>query len=1295
MYSSAFSVIPQLFRNSLRVLAAFLAALLLALCFSPGAAAQKPSGAAQAVVQSAQFKIAPEKYSGVCPVTLNFSASISVSAPSGKGPSSVTYRWARSDGGTSAPQTATFSGANYVITGMWMLGRDYSGWVALELLSPAAPGVNLHKLPFSVQCAGAPAKPAPAQPPLLALSHAVQVTPPPAAAPLSKPAAPVQPAAPVAPVPSQVNSATTKPAQPPLLALSHAVQATPPPAAAPSSKPAAPVQLAAPVAPVPSQVNSQTTVPVVRPAETYVQVIQPTAMPAASPGTVVTSPGIASAVSVTAQGNRAAAFLNEPDWDFETGIHGWAAQGDAFREQPVYGDAMLAGRVNPRPVSLGGDYWSDTPYPLGHHLEMWIGTGEHHPDRSAPRSATTDDAATGTLTSAEFLLQNPFLTFLLGGGNDIQRIRVELQIKAPTAADRAGLAVVGTDGDFAIVLFATGNGIDLMRREVWDVSSFAGRTARIRIVDNSPSKHINVDDFRFPAADPRPQLLHVQIGGFGFFRDPDAAIWGFADPHTHPASNLGFGGLLYGSVGGNWNDTQRNAQDALACDGARHGGATPIAQVLTSALEPAALGYIPARLSPLTVLACVPALGMLPSTALEASPASGAMVVNPMLALTALRGYLTTPLSALLAPCGDSFLHDALQHYGGGSPGFEGWPRWDTTIHQSMQTMNIHRAYEGGLRLMTVLAVNTRLLEYLMRAKGAPLESDRAIIETQTAEMRRVVSENSDWMEIALTPADARRIIASNKLAIILGSEVDDIGSLGFPTAQAEVEWLYNLGIRQITPIHLVDNRLGGAALYNDLFASSNNFLHRSPDNIAGSGWPRVEEGCPDSSSADCVQFKLSSLQVFAEDAFLFGLPSQGVPFVNAAEIYPGVQSLGGHRNADGLTAYGEEYLDQLMSHGMIISVDHMGEKVLDRVLTLAEQRHYPVLSDHSGFRDLAWRAGATSAHGKLPHESLKKRADVQRIYALGGMTAPILIPDDNQAYATRDGLAVANDAPGSSRSWAQNYLYALDFAGRDGFVAMATDYTLLAKPSPRFGVDAGEALHGDTLRDPGGVRRAGAMNQAAGVKYDSPIHEYRYHRFRSTTLYSMEERDMWEAIAAYWANVSPQQMYDEAPRSLFERTPIQQNKIVNLRRGLGVTDSNSEEATGRHGIILPGDASFYERRAGYLVSHTALGSAPALVADDGEEVRRLYGVMRPIYELALRMQEGTGADQPALLRSVFQGRDFDYNLDGLAHYGMLPDFIQDLHNIGITGEALYPLLRSSEGYVRMWERDAAAATPH
>jgi microsomal dipeptidase-like Zn-dependent dipeptidase len=49
--------------------------------------------------------------------------------------------------------------------------------------------------------------------------------------------------------------------------------------------------------------------------------------------------------------------------------------------------------------------------------------------------------------------------------------------------------------------------------------------------------------------------------------------------------------------------------------------------------------------------------------------------------------------------------------------------------------------------------------------------------------------------------------------------------------------------------------------------------------------------------------------------------------------------------------------------------------------------------------------------------------------------------------------------------------------------------------------------------------------------------------------------------------------------------------------------------------------------------------------------------------------------------------RVFDFNKDGLAHVGLLPDFIKDLTNVGLTEEELEPLFHSAEAYIRMWEK--------
>jgi hypothetical protein len=54
------------------------------------------------------------------------------------------------------------------------------------------------------------------------------------------------------------------------------------------------------------------------------------------------------------------------------------------------------------------------------------------------------------------------------------------------------------------------------------------------------------------------------------------------------------------------------------------------------------------------------------------------------------------------------------------------------------------------------------------------------------------------------------------------------------------------------------------------------------------------------------------------------------------------------------------------------------------------------------------------------------------------------------------------------------------------------------------------------------------------------------------------------------------------------------------------------------------------------------------------------------------------------------------FGIDGLAHYGLIPDFFQDVYSVlregagneGRRPAALFaPLFRSAEDYLRMWDR--------
>ena len=54
--------------------------------------------------------------------------------------------------------------------------------------------------------------------------------------------------------------------------------------------------------------------------------------------------------------------------------------------------------------------------------------------------------------------------------------------------------------------------------------------------------------------------------------------------------------------------------------------------------------------------------------------------------------------------------------------------------------------------------------------------------------------------------------------------------------------------------------------------------------------------------------------------------------------------------------------------------------------------------------------------------------------------------------------------------------------------------------------------------------------------------------------------------------------------------------------------------------------------------------------------------------------------------------RDFDFNRDGLAHYGLLPDLIADMKKLGASDPVVDTLFSSARAYVEMWERAEAVA---
>jgi hypothetical protein len=154
-------------------------------------------------------------------------------------------------------------------------------------------------------------------------------------------------------------------------------------------------------------------------------------------------------------------------WNFENGdLRGWDATGDAFSHQPTYGDNPTA-RHRGQPSKHQGNYW--------------IGGFEKRPTPDDQPGAVQGDGPQGTLTSQPFSISKRSISFLVGGGCDINSVRVEILV------------------DGRVVHKVTGKCTETMERVRFNVGSYMGRLAQIRLIDKNSGGwgHINFDDVRF------------------------------------------------------------------------------------------------------------------------------------------------------------------------------------------------------------------------------------------------------------------------------------------------------------------------------------------------------------------------------------------------------------------------------------------------------------------------------------------------------------------------------------------------------------------------------------------------------------------------------------------------------------------------------------------------------------------------------------------------------------------------------------------------------------------------------
>ena len=946
--------------------------------------------------------------------------------------------------------------------------------------------------------------------------------------------------------------------------------------------------------------------------------------------------------------------------------------------QLVAGD-VVDGDGNPL-VRLGGNYWSATPYDLGPAYAIPSSLGSDA-DLSTPETGVS-----GTLVGP-FAISSTFLTMRIAARRD-SILHVDLWVYSPASlsppyqvsepqikggetdtrastgnpnraesrvlepnlsehaprqyhlyTDRFGRLVPSEMAPFCLEredLAVVGGG-GAWRQVTMQVVEYVGAAVYLgfRVLGRStvyinyvkPVESVPAPSERSPQLDPS---------------DPPAPVWGLADLHTHPANFLGFGGAyIYGL-----NDPRST--------------------------DPADLG------------SC--------------------------------RAVHTTDDFDLALKGVPGFHGDA--GYTGG-PDFLVWPAFDDGLHEQAHPAWIRRAWEGGVRLMVALVVNSEAVSSIRASQAIPGHiTDDDAVAAQVAYLRAVAASNSDWMSIAESSSEARAAIAAGRLAVVLGLEVDSLLGLwntaGELSGGADTDpryagisdhqvrcatlirdrlaYLHGLGIRQINPIHLTNNAFGRSALYEDIFNVDNFVVRR--DYM----WPAGDPSIDWRLGEEDFGFNVGTSLVVGFSPPDYGPVAPGVGHVNAGvcrgpldtfaeellEGELGVQAELSRLNMD----FADDVVPALMHVGIIVDVDHMSQHTLDRFLPRCSANNYPVVSAHSGFRELAPRRnfadrnhpgpGQRANPNLWPNESHKSRAVTDMILRLGGMLAPI------PGYADSlhaDGCAVENNCAGTSRTYAQSLHFATSAsAARGQAVGMGTDMTLNRMPGPRFGPRAANGLARESFVDTSvevmreAERQADAQQQA--VIYANPLTgRPRFRHIDEVTAFeeepleyipyrSVSERlsaaalqtGIWNALWLYEAHL-PADDFDEDTQQILD--------------GLNAVDP----IAGLSGLALKAYRAMHD--TGEL--------------DLADPVSRL--LFRCVSSFTHR-HEGGNLTAP-LTRCTAGSYSFDYNFDGLAHYGLLPDMLQDLKNVGLAQASFDALFHSAEAYLQIWQICEAWSSRH
>jgi len=327
-------------------------------------------------------------------------------------------------------------------------------------------------------------------------------------------------------------------------------------------------------------------------------------------------------------------------------------------------------------------------------------------------------------------------------------------------------------------------------------------------------------------------------------------------------------------------------------------------------------------------------------------------------------------------------------HHTDGYPGFTDWPSGPfSATHQVQYYKWLERAYLGGLRLVVLHAVSNQIICDLLGKGGfQPIRydcKDMTAVDRQLDEAYRMQDyidaqeggPGKGWFRIVRSPDEARSVIESGKMAVLLGIETSNVLDCPLTPPDGEVrcteamvrerlDEVYERGVRVMFPVHKYDNAFSSGDGMKGFIELGNliqtgqwaDFTTDCDDNVPRGfdggrmTFPGINKPRQDYESPPPLH-----LSKFYED-----------PITAFGTIIDELMQGGGSEpdlcQAHGMTTLGESLVHQMMAKGMIIEADHFPRRSYVRLYEILEANDYP----------------AAGTHGRDNHG---------RLYALGGIS--------------------------------------------------------------------------------------------------------------------------------------------------------------------------------------------------------------------------------------------------------------------------------------------------------------------